>query len=286
MSSVGNESSLQVKSKLVKFLNMVLLFVFAFIIIVPLLAVLSVSLKTPAEYATTNVLDIPKNIFNIENYGFVFAKSKMLTGFKNTVIIMLISLLLNTTLGTMVSYVLGRFKFKLRNIFLTAYVISALIPATLTQIAQFQLIKGLGLYNTMLSVILIYSAANVMQVYIYLQYIDKIPISMDESATIDGASYFKIFIYIIIPMIKPAIATFIILQSIGIYNDFFYPFIYMPSNSLKTVATALYAFSGFRITEWTLMSAAVVVVLLPTILLYVFLQKYIIAGVTEGSVKG
>jgi len=87
-------------------------------------------------------------------------------------------------------------------------------------------------------------------------------------------------------MIKPAIATFIILQSIGIYNDFFYPFIYMPSNSLKTVATALYAFSGFRITEWTLMSAAVVVVLLPTILLYVFLQKYIIAGVTEGSVKG
>ena len=94
---------------------------------------------------------------------------------------------------------------------------------------------------------------------------------------------FKIYTDIILPQLKPAIATTIILKLLGIYNDFFTPYMYMPK--VRTVATSLYAFSGDKLAEWPLMSAAIVLVAIPTIIIYIFLQRHIISGVTDGAVK-
>jgi multiple sugar transport system permease protein len=187
--------------------------------------------------------------------------------------------------GAMVAYALTRFKFKLKKIMLIMFLIPTFIPSITTSIATFTIIRNLGLYNTRLAGIVLYTCTDIMQIYIFIQFMEKIPLALDESAQIDGASRIRIFFSIIIPQLKPAIATTVILKVLGIYNDFFTPYLYMPRSELRTVATALNTFSGDKTAQWPLMSAAIILVAIPTLVLYLFLQRYILSGITEGAVK-
>jgi len=249
----------------------------------PLLIVINVSLKSNSEYMMKGVYSLPENLLNIENYVRAFVEGKFLTGFLNTGILIIVSVPIAILLGTMVAYTLSRFNFKLKPIILLAFLIPTFIPSMTVTIATFQIIKMLGFYNTMMAGIILYIGTDIMQIYIFLQFINQIPLALDESAKIDGASRLCIYFKIILPQLKPAIATAVILKLLGIYNDFFTPYMYMPK--VKTAATGLYSFSGDKLAEWPLMSAAIILVAIPTILIYVFLQKYIISGVTDGAVK-
>jgi multiple sugar transport system permease protein len=200
-------------------------------------------------------------------------------------ILVVTSVILNTLLASMVSYCLSRFEFKLKKVFLLAFMIGMLVPTIVTEVARFGIINSLGMYNTLLAPIVIYAAADMMQIYIYIQFINKIPISLDESAMIDGASYFKIFWKIIFPLVLPASATLAILKMVDIINDMYIPFLYMPSTKLHTLTTALMYFTGERNTFWNFLSAGIIVVMLPTIILYIIFQKFIFKGITAGAVK-
>jgi len=114
--------------------------------------------------------------------------------------------------------------------------------------------------------------------------LDRIPISLDEAAMIDGASYFTIYWKIILPLLKPAIATSIILSGIGIYNDFYTPFLYMPDPELRTISTALFNFKGPMGSQWEVIAAGIMIVIIPTLIIFIALQKHIYNGV-QGSVK-
>ncbi len=249
----------------------------------PLFIVINVSLKSNEEYMMTGVYSIPENILNFTNYMRAFLEGKFATGFFNTFILVAVSVPLTILLGTMVAYALSRFDFKLKKFIFLAFLIPTFIPGMTVTIATFQIIKILGLYNTFFAGIILYIGTDIMQIYIFLQFINQIPTALDESARIDGASRIQIYYKIILPQLKPAIATATILKLLGIYNDFFTPYMYMPK--VKTAATALYSFSGDKLAEWPLMSAAIILVAVPTILIYIFLQKYIISGVTDGAVK-
>lgn len=154
-----------------------------------------------------------------------------------------------------------------------------------TTIATFTLIRALGVYNTIFAGVLLYIGSDIVQIYIFLQFVKQIPIALDESARLDGASRVRIFYSIILPQMRPAIATTAILKILNIYNDFFTPYMYMPRAALRTVATALNTFASDKMANWPLMSAAIVFVALPTLVIYFFLQKQIIGGVTDGAVK-
>ena len=108
---------------------------------------------------------------------------------------------------------------------------------------------------------------------------------MDESAMMDGASYFKIYRSIIFPQLKPAIATVAILKILGIYNDMLLPYLYMPSPDLRTVTTSIMMFYSTKTAAWNVMSAGMLLIMLPTVLIFLFAQKYIISGIGAGSVK-
>ena len=123
-----------------------------------------------------------------------------------------------------------------------------------------------------------------MQIYIYKQFIDQIPPSLDESAMIDGCSYFKIYWKVIFPVIIPATATLAILKSVAVLNDMFTPYLYMPSPRNATMTTMLMTYVG-RSGSWSKLSAAVIVVMLPGIILYLLFRKKILAGMTAGAVK-
>jgi multiple sugar transport system permease protein len=249
----------------------------------PLFIILNVSLKSNEEYMMKGVYSIPENILNIQNYIRAFNEGNFVTGFINTGILVVVSVPLAILFGTMVAYILSRYDFKCRKLVYLAFLVPTFIPGMTVTIATFQIIKALGLYNSLLAGVILYIGTDIMQIYIFIQFINQIPKALDESARIDGAGRVQIYYKIILPQLKPAIATTVILKILGIYNDFFTPYMYMPK--VKTAATGLYSFSGDKLAEWPLMSAAIILVAVPTIIIYVFLQKYIISGVTDGAVK-
>lgn len=209
----------------------------AAVAIVPVLVVIIGSFKSKQEFLTTGVLELPKN-FTFNNYVTAFVDGQMLTGFKNTILIFIASIIGKLLLGTMIAYVLDRFNFKMKKVILALFLLATLIPGITTQVATFQIINGMGLFNTIWSVIVLNLGTDVIAVYIFLQYLKNIPVSLDEAAILEGASYFTIYRKIILPLLKAPMITILIISGVGIYNDFYNPFLYMPSPDLKVISTA------------------------------------------------
>lgn len=252
--------------------------------ILPVLVVFIGSFKTNNEFLSTGVLSLPET-WTIENYTRAFVEGDMLVGFKNTLIIFVISMMGKLMLGAMFAYAIHRFDFKLKKVIMGLYMASMLIPGITSQVATFQIINSLGLFNTMWSVIILSLGTDVISIYIFLQYLDEISISLDESAIIDGASYFTVFWRVILPNLKAPMVTILVISGVAIYNDFYNPFLYMPSRELKVISTALFAFKGPYGTNWPVILAGVMIVIVPILILFLILQKHIYNGVA-GSVKG
>lgn len=255
----------------------------AIVAILPILVVFIGSFKSNNEFLTTGVLSLPKSL-DFSNYKTAFVSGQMLTGFKNTMIIFGISMVGKLLLGSMFAYIMSRFDFKLKKPIMALFMLAMLIPGITSQVATFQIIEGIGLFNTIWSVILLNLGTDVISIYVFLQYLDEIPVSLDESAFLDGANYFGIFWRIILPNLKAPIVTMLIISGVGVYNDFYNPFLYMPDRNLKVISTALFAFKGPYGTNWPVILAGVIIVILPILIVFLALQKYIYNGVA-GSVK-
>ncbi|MDR6552251.1 carbohydrate ABC transporter permease [Paenibacillus qinlingensis] len=286
MKKHATDIGLEISHPLLKLFNYAMALIGVAIIMLPLFIILNVSLKTSEEYGLKGFMALPDNLFNFDNYIMAIKQGKMLSAFVNSSVQVAVGVTGSVFLGSMASYVLNRFDFRFKKIIITAFVASVLIPHVLTSVSTFMVIKSLGLFNTREAGFLLYTGADVVGIYIFLQFLEKIPKHMDESAKIDGASYFRIYWSVILPQMMPGIATVIILKTISIYNDFLNPYLFMPKTSLRTVTVALNSFSSENATDWPVMSAAIVTVLIPTLLLYLFLQRFIISGVSDGSMKG
>lgn len=274
------------KNPIVKCVNYAILTLFVLILFMPILIIFFASFKSNHEYMYTSLMQPPESFLNFENYTKAFVEGKMMVGFKNTLILAVTSIVGSVTMGSMVAYALGRFEFKARKYILGLYTLAVMVPGITTQIATFTVIRALGVYNTIYAGILLYLATDITQIYILLQFTRSIPKEVDESALIDGASYFRIYRSIILPLMKPAVVTVIILKFVAVYNDMFIPMVYMPKSTLRTVTTAIMSFSYDKSSQWNVMSAAIFLVLVPALILYLGFQRYIIAGVTDGAVKG
>lgn len=255
------------------------------VFILPILTVLFASFKTGTEYASTSVLTLPESFFNFDNFIEAFTKGNMLNGFKNTVIILIFSLAGAVLTGSMTAYVFSRFKSKFTKFVNGMFLVAVMIPAIATQVATFQIISALGLFNTRLAPIILYIGTDIMTIYIFLQFLDNISVSLDESAIIDGANYFQIFFKIILPLLSPAVITVLITKGVGLYNDFYTPFLYTPSADLLTLSTTLFKFKGPFGAHWEVISAGIIVVMIPTLIVFLTLQKQIYSGLVSGSVK-
>ncbi|WP_208586819.1 carbohydrate ABC transporter permease [Gracilibacillus suaedae] len=253
--------------------------------ILPILVVFFASFKTGTEYTTTGPLTPPSDWTNFENFKRAFVEGNMLNGFKNTVIILVISIIGTTLIGSMVAFVLNRFKFRGSKLILGAFLLATLIPGVTTQVATFQIVNALGLFNTMWAAIVLYLGTDIIAIYIFLQFMNSISVSLDESAMLDGASYFTIYTKIILPLLKPAIVTVIIVRGIFVYNDFYTPFLYMPKTELHVISTALFKFQGPYGSEWEVICAGIMLAIIPTFIAFISLQKHIYNGLTSGSVK-
>lgn len=273
------------QSVLVRVLQYASLFIGSFVVLFPPYTVFITSLKTKQEYLQ-NRFALPANWFHWDNYQFIFTKTKILTtAFPNTLYIIGLSVAGNIILGTMVAYALGRFDFKLKKVIIGMYLLASVTPLVTTQVATYGLMNSLGLINNIHAPILLYLGADVISIMIYLQFIRNISYSLDESAMLEGASLFRIYWNIIFPLLLPATITVVILRTIYIYNDFYIPFLYLTKVNLQVVSTSIFQFVGPNAASWNYIAAMIIVIFVPAIILFLFLQKFIYAGVTSGSVK-
>lgn len=255
------------------------------VFIIPILTVFFAAFKTGEEYGTTSVLALPNSFLNLDNFIQAFNDGNMLNGFKNTVIILVFSLIGAILSGSMAAYIFSRFKTKVSKFVNGMFLVAVMIPGIATQVATFQIVSALGLFNTRLAPIILYLGTDIMTIYIFLQFLDNISVSLDESAIIDGANYFQIFFKIILPLLSPAIITVLITKGVGIYNDFYTPFLYTPKADLLTLSTTLFKFKGPFGSHWEVISAGIIVVMIPTLIVFLTLQKQIYSGLVSGSVK-
>ncbi len=275
----------RVSSNILTVLKYAIVILGALIATVPIVVVFLASFKTSPEFLDGNALQLPHSFINFQNYVKAFVDGRMIVGFFNTTLILTISLTGAIILGTMVAYVVNRFDFKLKKVILGAFLVATLIPSVTTQVATFQIINALGLFNTRLAAIILYMGTDIIAIYVFIQFISGISVSLDEAAMMEGASYLTIYTKIILPLVKPAIVTVMIIKGIAIYNDFYIPFLYMPKKSLQVVSISLFKFMGPFGSNWEIISAAIIITIIPTLVLFLFLQKYIYNGFTAGSVK-
>lgn len=245
------------------------------------------SFKTGEEYMyAKSVFQPPENFFNFENYNIVFNIFKLLNGYKNSAIIIFFSTIGSVLMSSAVAFVLTRFEFKLKKIVLGLYLLMNIIPTIVVEVFRFKFMANvLHLYDNHLAGIVLYTAAEVLSIYIFIQAMRNIPLSLDESAIIDGASYFRIFRSIIFPLVMPATATVIILKVITIYNDFFIPYLYLPGMTARTATVSVYFTASDVFAQVPLLSAGLILLMIPTLIGYLIMQKWIISGITSGSVN-
>ena len=256
------------------------------VILLPILIFLLSSFKTNQEFAKTTLFQLPE-AFNLENYKQVFIKGHLLTAYRNTLILLLFGVTLNILFGTMLAYALGRFQFRARGLIFAMIMGARVIPTITTQVATFTVIKSIGLYDTLWAPILLYAGTDVVQIFLYLQFIESIPYELDESAKLAGASNFRIYWDIILPLMKPATVTAVILKVVAIYNDMYIPYLYLASDKNLVISTALLRFNGSAYgSQVPILAASFILVMIPMLILYILAQNLIFDGITAGSVKG
>ena len=256
------------------------------VILLPILIFLLSSFKANQEFAKTTLFQLPE-AFNLENYKQVFIKGHLLTAYRNTLILLLFGVTLNILFGTMLAYALGRFQFRARGLILAMIMGARVIPTITTQVATFTVIKSIGLYDTLWAPILLYAGTDVVQIFLYLQFIESIPYELDESAKLAGASNFRIYWDIILPLMKPATVTAVILKVVAIYNDMYIPYLYLASDKNLVISTALLRFNGSAYgSQVPILAASFILVMIPMLILYILAQNLIFDGITAGSVKG
>jgi raffinose/stachyose/melibiose transport system permease protein len=188
-------------------------------------------------------------------------------------------------IGSMAAYAIDRFWFRLRRLVIALFLLAALVPGVTTQVATFQVVNSFGLFNSRLAPIALYTGTDIVSIIIFIQFVRAIPVSLDEAARLDGASSWRIYRSIILPLLKPAIATVVIIKGIAIYNEFYIPFLYMPSQDLGVISTSLFRFKGPFGAQWEVISAGVILVIIPTLVVFLALQRFIYNGFTAGATK-
>lgn len=252
----------------------------------PVCVCILTAFKTTEEYNMTSVLELPESFFNFENFKIAFEKANMLQGFINTAIVLVIVLTASVFIGSMLAFVLNRFKFRGNSLVRGLFMVAALIPGIAMQVTVYQIMHSLGFINHLYGYMIVLMGTDIISIYIFLQFFENLPTSLDESAVIDGCTYFGVFFKILFPLLKPAIVTSMVLKGVGIYNEYYMSNLYLQSAELKTISTALYTFTGPYGNQYNYICAGVLITIIPMLILFLVFQKQVYSGLAAGAVKG
>lgn len=259
----------------------------AFISVLPVVVCVITAFKTPEEYQATNVMTLPQSWTYFENFTQAWKQANMGVAFRNSMIILVFVLIGSVLTGSMIAYVLSRFKFKGNGLIRNLFLFASLLPGIAMQVSVYQIMYTLGWINFLPGYIIMMCGTDIISIYIFIQFFENISTSLDESAIMDGCTYFGVFFRILFPLLKPAIVTVMILKGVGVYNEYYTANLYLQDkNRLVTVATSLFKFTGPLGNQYNYICAGVIITMLPALIVFVICQKQIYSGLTQGAVKG
>ncbi|WP_294242232.1 carbohydrate ABC transporter permease [Pseudobutyrivibrio sp.] len=277
---------LSIKAAIINFLKYFSLLFFGFVAVIPVVSCVITAFKTSEEYQSTNVMTLPESWLNFDNFIQAYSAANMGRAFLNSLIVMISVLIVSIIIGTQLAYVLNRFKFPGNKLIRNMFLFASLLPGVAMQVTVYNIMSSLGLINHLYGYIIMMCGTDVISIYIFIQFMENIPVSLDESAIIDGASYWTIYWKIMLPLLKPAIITSCILKGVGVYNEYYAANLYLQDKDLHTIATSLYTFVGPMGSQYNLICAGVIISLLPALIVFIIFQKQIYSGITAGAVKG
>ncbi|WP_105614846.1 carbohydrate ABC transporter permease [Vallitalea okinawensis] len=272
------------KLNIKQFIVYILITAASLTMIMPLLWMLSASFKPETEVFAFPIQWIPET-FLWSNYVHVWTEYPFLNYYINSIKIAVAVTALQVVTCSMAAYSFSRIQYPERDKIFFGYLSTMMIPYQVIMIPQFMIMRNLGLMDTHLALILIGAFAP-FGVFLFRQFFITIPMELSEAARIDGCSEFSIYATIILPLAKPAMATLIIFTFIASWNDFLAPLIYINSEEMKTLQLGMRNFQTLYDSNYAQLMAASVCAIVPTIIVFLFTQKYFINGIATSGLKG
>lgn len=254
------------------------------LIVAPLLWVFFSAFKRPDEILRLPIQVFPEDFTNLSNYTDLFARHNFGQYFINSFIVAGIGIASSLVVALLASYAFAFHRFRGREALFVLVLALFMVPPEALVIPQYLMIAELGLVNTYLG-LAFPDLFTVLGVYLLRQFMEGIPFSYVEAARMDGASELKILTRVITPMVTPAIAVFVIMKFLFSWNAFLWPLLVAQNQSMFTVTVGLVDFAGAEFNQWNLINAATIMSMLPTIILFVSLQRYLVRGVAMSGIK-
>lgn len=258
----------------------------ALLYLFPLFVIVNYSFKTKKELYLESPLALPKS-FNLDNYMQAFKKLDMSVTFVNTVLYTAVSVFILAVLCGVTAWAIARCKRRFFKFCYVYFIVGILIPYQALFLPIYIIGYRLNLTNTRYGIIFMYVATGIsFGVFLMTSFMNTVPIELEESARIDGCSVYRTYFSIVLPLLKPAMATLVIMQAFQIWNDYLLASLYVSRNQLKTLTVSISSLFSAQSSDYTTAMAAIVISVLPIAILFMSLQKYFIKGMTVGAVKG
>ena len=259
--------------------------IYAVIVAYPLLLMLVTAFKSTREIFFAPFA-LPKQ-WNLSNFVAVWEKANFSVYLRNSLFVTTTSVALIAGLASLAAYALARYDLPWSNALYVYFLAGLMVPMRLGVLPLFLLMRNLRLLDTHASLILIYVASGMpMSVFILTGFFRTLPKELEFAARIDGCTEFQVFYKVMLPLVRPALATVVLMNFVPLWNDFFFPLIFLRDDALKTVPLGMTVFFGQYETNWGLVFAGMVMASLPLLALYVLLSQQFIKGLTAGAVKG
>ncbi|HEX4835716.1 MAG TPA: carbohydrate ABC transporter permease [bacterium] len=255
------------------------------LVLLPMVFMVLSSLKTTREIFQ-RPFAFPA-VFRWDNYAEVWGAAHFAVYFRNSLIVTLASMALILASGTLAAYALGRYQFRGNDLIFLFFLSGIMVPIRLAVIPLFVLMRDLRLLETFWSLILVYAASGLPSaIFILTGFFRALPQDLDNAARLDGAGEFGILLRVLLPLVRPALAIVTVYNIIPIWNDFFFPLVFIHQDAVKTLPLGLTVFFGQYQTNWALLFAGLTLAAAPILGLYVAMSRQFIKGLTAGAVKG
>ncbi|MBN1922484.1 MAG: carbohydrate ABC transporter permease [Anaerolineae bacterium] len=263
-----------------------LLVLIALMIIIPMLWMLSTSFKLKSQLFSREIYWIPK-VITLENYTKILnnPSTPIALWFRNSVIVATLTTTAKLILDSLAGYAYARLKFPGRDQIFALLLATLFLPGVMFLVPNFVTVARAGMLNKFSGAI-IPALASVFGVYFMRQFFLSIPKELEEAAAIDGANMFQVFFKVVLPLAKPALATLAVIEFLGSWNDFLWALLVLKDRAVQTLQPGLRTLQGAYTSEYGLMMAGAVIVALPVLVLYAFLQRYVVESVATTGLKG
>lgn len=255
------------------------------VIVIPIVFLILNSFKSLPELAQSPY-GLPRS-FASANYTRAWQEARIAVTLPNSILITIVSVLLNTLMASLAAYGIARFTFRWRMAVRMLFLAGLAVPIPLILLPFFVEMRILGLLGTVWALILAYSVFQIpLSLLVLVGFFGTLPREVEEAARIDGAGHARVYWNIVLPLMRPALAAIVILNGVAIWNDFFVALILSITPASRTLPVGIMAFYSGNATEWGLIFASVTISTTPVVLAYVALSRQFIAGLTAGAVKG